>query len=79
MPRAEEIMARASAGAYGADSAIIAKLAGVLISARFDHGAGPFICGTVGGRGPDGLYDGYCVCPSYGADNRCTAVYMRKL
>lgn len=71
------IMARASAGGYGADSELIGKLAGVLISAKFDRGVGPFICGTVGQEGPDGLFEGYRICPCYGADYRCTVTYIR--
>ncbi len=36
---------------------------------------GPFICGVIGKRGPDGLHDGYWICPAPGAD--VVVVFMR--
>jgi hypothetical protein len=77
MSRATEIIERASSGAYGEDSTDIAKVFGWLVAVKFDEGAGPFICGTVGKQGGDGLHDGYMVCPTYGADANCTAIFMR--
>lgn len=71
------IMERAAAGSYGPESALIGKIAGLLVSAKFDHGLGPFICGTLGIEGDDGLHDGYLICPSYGADAGATQAYMR--
>jgi hypothetical protein len=77
MSRLTDIMERAASGAYGEDSEAIGKLVGVLANAKFDHGTGPFICGYMGKPGPDGLHDGYMICPMYGADANCTAIYSR--
>jgi hypothetical protein len=70
-------MERAAAGSYGEDSEIIGKLFGILAFAKFDRGSGPFICGYMGEAGPDGLHEGYMICPMYGADANCTVIYSR--
>lgn len=49
----------------------------ILSSIAPDKVPGPFICGAVGEAGPDGLHDAYMICPTYGADARCTAVFRR--
>lgn len=72
-----EIIERASAGAYGEDSEMIGKLAGLFGAAKFDRSWGPFICGANGEPGSDGLHKSYSICPCYGADFRCTAIYKR--
>jgi hypothetical protein len=72
-----DIIAKASDGAYGEDSDLIGKMAGLIQAAHFDKTWGPFICGTMGEIGPDGLHQGYSICPAYGADFRCTALYKR--
>lgn len=72
-----DIIEKASAGAYGEDSEYIGKLAGLFNAAKFDKGWGPFICGTNGKQGPDGLHESYMICPCYGADVNCTAIYRR--
>jgi hypothetical protein len=38
----------------------------------------PFICGTIGDIGNNGLHEGYFICPAYGADVQCTEVYLKK-
>ena len=73
-----EIMEKAAAGAYGEESELIGKIAGLWNAVKFDWGWGPFICGAIGAAGPDGLHDGYLVCPCYGADVQCTDTYVRK-
>lgn len=78
MNRIEAVMRRAAEGGYGEDSEFIGKLAGLLASAKFDHGWGPFICGTLGEADASGLCAGYLICPSYGADHRSTQAYMRR-
>lgn len=77
MTQLSEIMSKAASGAYGDDSDAIGKLAGLLFAAQFDQSWGPFICGTMGNAGPDGLHDGYLICPTYGAD--ITAHFTRAL
>lgn len=77
MTKIEQIMAAAAANKYGDDSEIIGKLAGLFMSARFEEGYAPFICGTIGERAPGGLHEGYMICPSYGSDARSTQVFMR--
>jgi hypothetical protein len=72
-----KVMEKAAAGAYGEDSEIIGKLFGILAFAKFDQGAGPFICGYMGKPGSDGLHERYMICPMYGADANCTAIYSR--
>ena len=59
------------------NSDVIGKLAGLFMAAKFDRSWGPFICGTMGAMGPDGLHDGYLICPTYGADAQCTAHFSR--
>lgn len=71
------ILAKAAEGAYGDDSAVIGKLAGLFMAAKFEQSWGPFICGTMGVEGSDGLHDGYLICPAYGADVQCTAHFSR--
>jgi len=73
--RFEQIMQRAQDGTYGEDSELIAKLAGLVMAAKFELGWGPFICGVVG-KELDGLHEAYIICPSYGADVGCSAVYI---
>lgn len=74
-----EIMAKATAGAYGEESELIGKIAGLINAATFDKSAGPFICGAIGKQGKDGMHMGYMICPTYGADSRCTGMFMRSL
>ena len=38
---------------------------------------GPFICGHGGEVDGRGLHEEYFVCPQYGADHRCTALYKQ--
>ena len=71
------ILARAAAGDYGEDSELIGAVFGVVMSANYERGFGPFICGALGAEGSDGLHQGYMVCPAYGADVRVTAAFMR--
>lgn len=73
----EKILQGAAAGKYGDDSDAIGKLAGILMSARFEQGYGPFISGVCGERGADGHYEGYIISPAYGADARCSAIFKR--
>ena len=73
----DRILERAARGGYGEDSSAIGKLAGIVRAANFESGFGPFICGTIGPRGPDGLHDGYFICPAYGADAKTTAAFKR--
>ena len=49
------IMAKAAEGGYGEDSDVIGKFAGLFMATKFDRSWGPFICGTMGAMGPDGL------------------------
>ncbi len=77
MNKLTRILERASDGKYGEDSDVIAKMAGILINVKFESGAGPFICGALGAKGPDGLHDMYVVCPMYGVDVQCSATYRR--
>lgn len=77
MSRITKIIEAASAQAYGEDSEAIAKIVGWFAAIQFDKGAGPFICGTIGAQGGDGLHDGYLICPTYGADIQCTAIFTR--
>jgi hypothetical protein len=77
MSKLSDILARSAEGAYGEDSDAIGKLAGLLFAEKFDQSWGPFICGTMGKQGPDGLHDGYLICPTYGADVQCTAHFKR--
>lgn len=72
-----EIRDKASAGEYGEDSETIAKLAGLFLAATWDRNWGPFIAGTLGKRRPDGLHEGYVICPCYGADIRESMHYLR--
>jgi len=77
-PTILEIIENASAGAYGPDSMIIGKMAGLIQASQFDGKlGGPFICGTVGAENPDGLHDGYLICPAFGADVSCTTAYFK--
>lgn len=73
-----DILNKAAEGAYGDDSVLIGKAIGVLVTATFDKGSGPFICGAIGKVGSDGLHEGYCICPSFGSDHQMTTVYMKK-
>lgn len=75
----QTILTKAAQGVYGEDSALIGKVFGLLVAANFDKGTGPFICGTLGKQGPDGLHDGYQICPMFGADVRATTAFMRKV
>jgi hypothetical protein len=77
MTKIEQILANASSNKYGDDSAAIAKLAGLFISARFEEGYFPFICGTIGDRDEYGLHEGYMICPSYGVDHQFTKIFKR--
>lgn len=54
------------------------KLRAILSSIVPDKLPGPFICGVIGDRREDGMYEGYMICPSYGADVQCTVAYYRK-
>ena len=72
-----EIMSKASAGAYGEDSELIGKIAGLMSTAIYDKTWVPFICGTIGPDPPDGLHDGYMICPAFGADHQCTRMYRK--
>lgn len=72
-----EIIERAAAGAYGEDSYMIGKLAGLFGAAKFEKSWGPFICGANGEPGTDGLHESYLICPCYGADVGSTATYRR--
>ena len=47
------------------------------LAAKFDHGAGPFICGASGTTGPDGLAEANHIRPCYGADGQLTGYYKR--
>lgn len=76
-PTLTDVLSRAGSGSYGEDSELIGKVFGVIANAKFDQGTGPFICGTLGKAGPDGLHDGYLICPMFGADANCTAAYKR--
>jgi hypothetical protein len=38
----------------------------------------PFICGTIGDIGHNGLHDGYIICPAYGVDAQCSEVFVRQ-
>lgn len=73
-----EVIEKASAGGYGEESELIAKVFGFAMAAKFDRGWGPFICGTMGKQGPDGLHEGYQICPTYGADANCTVAFFRR-
>lgn len=73
----DRILERAAKGEYGEDSEAIGKLVGIVRSATFDKGYGPFICGTMGAKDASGLHDGYLICPAYGADHRTTALFTR--
>ena len=64
MTSMSSIREKAAAGAYGEDSAIIGKMVGILMAAEFEKSWGPFICGTMGAVGSDGLHDGYLILPS---------------
>jgi hypothetical protein len=73
-----EVMEKAAVGSYGEESELIGKLAGIIHAAKVESGSwGPFICGTMGKVGPDGLHDGYLICPAFGADANCTAHFKR--
>jgi len=37
----------------------------------------PFICGFIGPTDQMGLPEGVMICPTYGADHRCTVAYKR--
>jgi hypothetical protein len=78
MPTLIDIMTKASAGAYGEESELIGKLAGIFQASQFDKLWGPFICGTMGTKGSDGLHEGYSICPAYGADAQCTVLFTRQ-
>ena len=66
---------KAAEGGYGEYFDVIGKLAGLFMATKFDQSWGPFIyCGTMGAMGPDGLHDGYLICPTYGADAQCTRI-----
>jgi hypothetical protein len=56
MKTIEDILAGAGAGAFGEDSDLIGKVFGALQAIAFYNGSGPFICGTLGKAGPDGLH-----------------------
>ena len=73
-----EIIEKASAGAYGEESELIGKIAGLWNAVKFDQSWGPFICGAIGEMGQDGLHEGYSICPCYGADAMCMGLYVRK-
>jgi hypothetical protein len=73
-----EIIEKASAGAYGPESEFIGKIAGLWSVVGFNQSWGPFICGAHGDAGVDGLHEAYAICPCYGADDRCTGLYVRK-
>jgi hypothetical protein len=77
MTAISDIVTKASAGAYGEDSEMIAAIAGWVMAVKFDKGFGPFICGTMGKEDTDGLHDAYMICPTYGADVNYTAIYRR--
>jgi len=49
----------------------------ILSSIIPDRVPGPFISGVVGEEGEDGLHDGYVICPMYGSDPQCSAVFKR--
>lgn len=71
-----EVLEKAARGEYGEDSEFIGKLAGVIRSITFENGYGPFICGTIGQKQANGHYEGYVICPCYGADAECSKVFM---
>lgn len=78
MTTIKDVIEKASSGAYGEDSETIAKVFGWVATVKFDMGIGPFICGTVGKEGSDGLHEGYLICPTYGVDANMTKPFFQR-